>query len=220
MICNVAAVRGKYILESNILSSAAALDWFLRELLPDLRCDGCPDLAAFNALAASVPPGACGVRCVPMFQGCGTRDWNPAARASFTSLNLTHTRAHLARALLEGIAAEITKSIQALPATLSSAPCASLGGGMTKSDLFAQILADMSGKELVRYDDGEATALGAFLSAAVTCGWYPDEKSAFAAVRGNAPHKRFTPDAANRALYDALLTETEEVYHALPGGKG
>ncbi|MBQ6733508.1 MAG: hypothetical protein IJR00_01075 [Lachnospiraceae bacterium] len=215
MICNVAAVRGKYILESNILSSAAGLDWFLRELMPDLCTEGKADFARFTEIASSSPAGANGVVCVPLFTGCGTRDWNPEARASFTGMSLNHTRADLSRAVLEGIAAEIAKSIPAFPGSLKDAPRAGLGGGMTRSDLFAQILADMTGKELIRYDDGEATAIGAFLSACVTLGLHPDERAAFAAVREQAPRRVFVPDPAKRKTYDALIAQTETVYRSL-----
>lgn len=214
-ICNVSAIPGKYIVESNVLSSAASLDWMMREMFPDLQADGKPDYAAFNALAASAPPCASGVACVPLFQGCGTRNWNPDARASFCGLSLATTRADLARSLYEGIAAEIQKSILAFPERIRHASQAFLGGGMTKSDVFSQILADVTGLELIRYADGEATAIGAFLSAAVTLGLYPDHATAFHAIRKDSEKTVFTPDEGNHALYRSLTENTERIYRTL-----
>lgn len=219
-ICNVAAVRNKYIVESNILSSAAALNWLIRELTPDLWNNGAPDYDAFNKLAASSPVGANGIVCVPLFQGCGTRDWNPAARASFSNISLGSTRADMVRAMLEGIAAEIVQSILALPHPLRSGDTAFLGGGMTKSDLFNQILSDMSGKKLIRYEDTQATAIGAFISAAVALDLYPHEQAAFEAAREGAKMHIFTPNEQYHDYYRKLIEQSERTYRSLCGQRG
>ena len=193
-ICNVSAIPGKYTIESNVLTSSAALDWMMRTVFPDLVTkDGTPDYDAFGALAAKSPSGANGVTCVPLFTGCGTRDWNPDARASFSNLSLSATRADLARSLFEGLATEIDLSIRALPAEQNKATQAYLGGGLTKSDVFAQILADTTGKTLTRYADAQATAIGAFISAAVALKLYPDEQTAFRAVREGSDKTVFQP---------------------------
>lgn len=219
MICNVSAVRNKYIIESNILSAAAALNWLIRELTPDLWKDGTPDYDAFNQLAASSPVGANGVICIPLFQGCGTRDWNPTARASFSNISLSTTRADMIRAMMEGIAAEIVQSIQALPEPLQAGEVAFLGGGMTKSDIFNQILCDMSGKKLIRYEDPQATAIGAFIASAVTLGLYPDEKTAFQAIRKDTDMRTYTPDMENHKKYKGLVSQAAEIYQSLCGKK-
>ena len=65
VICNVAAIPGKYTLESNVLSSASALDWLMRSFFPDLVKDGGMDFEAFNNLAQMSPPGAGDLFCVP-----------------------------------------------------------------------------------------------------------------------------------------------------------
>ncbi len=220
LISNVSAIPDKYIVESNILSSAAALNWLIRELTPDLWQDGSPDYDAFNQLAASSPAGANGVICVPLFQGCGTRDWNPGARASFSNISLTSTRADMVRAMLEGIASEIVQSIMAMPAHLHESDTAYLGGGMTKSDLFNQILADMSGKTLIRYEDPQATAIGAFMSASVSLGWQPSLEAAYTAVRKGTDAHIFAPDKQNHDYYKEIIRQSAQTYHSLCGGKG
>ena len=220
MICNVSAVREKYIIESNILSAAAALNWLIRELTPDLWNNGDPDYDAFNQLAGSSPVGSNGVICVPLFQGCGTRDWNPTARASFSNISLSTTRADMLRAMLEGIAAEIVQSILALPQPLQDGEVAFLGGGMTKSDLFNQILSDMSGKKLIRYEDPQATAIGAFITASVTLGLYPDEATAFRAVRKDTNMRTYTPNITNHTTYKMLVEQAANIYQSLCGKRG
>ena len=211
-ICNLAAVPGKYIAEANVLSSAAALNWAMRTFFPDLIRDGAPDFAAFTALAASAPPGANGVRVVPLFSGCGTRDWNPDARAQIAHLSLAHTRADLARALLEGLAAEIVKSDAVLPTSGAEEAPVFLGGGLTKNDLFDQILADMRGTPLTRYPDAQATAIGAFMSAAVTLQLYDSYAAAHAAARARGEAQVFSPNASLKEIYDNVIAETEALY--------
>ncbi|MBO5504806.1 MAG: hypothetical protein J5969_10050 [Lachnospiraceae bacterium] len=215
MICNVSAVRGKYTVESNVLASAAALNWEIREIFPELWNGGDPDFGAFNAIAASAPLGSNGVICVPLFQGCGTRDWNIAARASFSGFSLHNTRADLARSIFEGIGAEIIKSVNALPVSCRSAERIRIGGGLTKSDFFNQMLCDMSGKELLRYNDAQATAIGAFMSAAVELGIHDTLMDAFDAARGGAAAKVYTPGAKAHSEYLKYIEATERVYKEL-----
>ena len=214
LICNVSAVPGKYTLESNVLASAAALNWVLREFFPDLWNDGHPDFAAFHKMVEASPLGAGGVVCVPLFQGCGSRDWNLDARASFSHISLGNTRADLGRAVLEGIAAEITKSVRNLPRG-TEREVIYIGGGLTKSEFFDQILCDMLGVPLLRYEDAQATAIGAFISAAVTLGIYDTYEEAFKAAREGTKTYRYEPNKDNHLAYLALIEKTEEVYKAL-----
>ncbi|MCI8504738.1 MAG: glycerol kinase [Lachnospiraceae bacterium] len=215
MICNVSAIPGMYILESNILACAAAVNWLIKELFPELWLGGEPDFERFNALASQAPPLSGGILCVPHFQGCGTRDWNPAARASFSGLSLGNSRADLARALYEGIAAEIARSVSALPASCQNAEKIYVGGGLSKSSVYNQILSDMLGKPLLKYPDSQATAIGAFASAAVTLGLFPHYQAALAAARKGTEAESCTPSESLHALYLEYIKKTEHIYQVL-----
>ncbi len=215
MICNVSAIPGRYVLESNVLASAAALNWMLKELFPEIWNDGKPDYGAFHRIVSRSAPGAGGVRIVPLFQGCGSRDWNPDARAHISNLSLGSTRADLGMGMLEGIAAEIAKSVDSLPEKSRNVSRVYIGGGLTNSDLFDQILCDMLGKQLVRYDDAQATAMGAWISAAVTLGLYPGYRSAFEKAREGSQKHVYEPDAGLHAFYRKVMDDTEEIYRSL-----
>lgn len=215
MICNVSSVKGKWTVESNVLSSAASLNWLIKELFPDLWDNEKPNFERFNEIASSSPLGANGVVCIPLFQGCGTRDWNLDARASFSHIALGNTRADIARAMYEGIAAEIVKSVNALPESCHKADHVFIGGGLTKSDFFDQILCDMLGKKLLRYEDSQATAIGAFASAAVELGLYPDYQAALNAIRKDSVPFTFEPNMENHEKYKELIAHSEEVYKEL-----
>ncbi len=219
MICNTSAIPGKYVLESNVLASAAALNWLLKELFPELWNDGEPDFVRFHEIISVSAPGANGVRIVPLFQGCGSRDWNLNARASFSHISLGNTRADLGRAMFEGIAAEIARSVRSLPERCQNVSQIYIGGGLTKSELFDQILSDMLGKTLIRYDDSQATAIGSFISASVTLGIYSDYQTAFNAARSGSTIYTYTPNTENYGIYQNVVNDTEVVYEALKNGR-
>lgn len=211
VICNVAAIPNKYTLESNVLSSASALNWLMRNFFPDLVKDDGMDFEAFNQLAYLSPPGANGLYCVPHFQGCGTRKWNPAARAGFWGFTLSSTRNDMARSLYEGICAEIAKSIAALPEGSRKAKEVYIAGGLTRGEIFNRILCDMLNRDLIRYDNDQATAIGAFVSAAVTLGLYPNYGSAVRAVRSNGTVTRYTPEHNAVLAYQKYQDTTESL---------
>ncbi len=213
VICNVAAIPGKYTVESNVLSSASALNWLMRTSFPDLVMQGGdPDFEAFNHLAEMAPPGANGLLCVPHFQGCGTRKWDPSAKAGLWGFTLATTRCDLARGLYEGIAAEITKSVAALPKACHQAREVYIAGGLTRGDIFDRILCDMLGLNLIRYENEQATAIGAFTSAAVTLGLFPDYAAAIAAARSADRIERYTPRSEVVNMYQGYKAATEALF--------
>ncbi len=211
MMCNVSAMKDKYIIESNVMSSAASLNWLIKEFFPDEWHRGNANYDNINDIAASSPIGANGVICVPLFQGCGSRDWNQNARAGFFNISLGNTRADIARSLYEGIAAEIALSIYSFPEEYQKADKIMIGGGMTKSDFFDQVLADVTGRKLYRYSDSQASAIGAFMNAAVALKIYDSYYEAFAAIRRETIPHCFTPFADHHDFYEGYLEEYERL---------
>ncbi|MBN1814630.1 MAG: xylulose kinase, partial [Anaerolineae bacterium] len=84
-----------------------------------------------------------------------------------------------------------------------------LGGG-SRSDLWCQIVADVTGVPVVRAATAEATCLGASILAARAAKWYPDLTTAASAMTGTAG--RFEPDPKTQAIYDRLY---DQVYRPL-----
>ena len=150
--------------------------------------------AEASELAAQVGSSGEGVTFVPALAGLGAPHWDPAARGAFFGLSLGTTRAHLARAVLEGVAFEV--------ADLAGAAAADAGreldelradGGASVSDPLLQLQADLLGIPVVRAAQSEATALGAAALAGLAVGLWRDAGEIAAFAR---PGRRFVPDPA------------------------
>ncbi len=193
-----APIPGFYFLEAVIESGAFIVNWFVEKFSGDLE--------ALEAAAARVPPGSLGLVLVPYWSHAMTPYWDPLASGAVIGWSGAHGREHMYRAILEGIAFEQRLLGEGMGAATGQPlrEYVVLGGG-SRSDLWCQIVADVTGVPLVRAATSEATCLGAGILAAAAAGWYPDPSSAAAAMSGTA--ERFTPDTQAQASYERLYTE-------------
>ncbi len=156
-----------FCLEGTAITAGAAVTW-LRDGLGIIR-----DPAESAALAASVTDSG-GAWAVPAFQGLGTPYMDPNARAVVGGLSRGTTRAHVVRALLEGIAWRCREVYDALRADAPHPPPATLraDGGAAKNDVLLQLQADALGLPVERPAVLEAGALGAaYLAGLATAVW-------------------------------------------------
>ncbi|MGE0519689.1 MAG: FGGY family carbohydrate kinase [Candidatus Binatia bacterium] len=154
-------------LEGAVMTAGAAVQW--------LR-DGLGIIASANEtgpLAASVPDSG-GVWAVPALQGLGTPYMDPGARAVIGGLSRGSTRAHIVRAVLEGVAFRTCEALTALLADAGAPADAPMriDGGMAANDVFVQCLADILGHPVERPETVQATGLGAaYLAGSATGVW-------------------------------------------------
>ncbi len=128
-----------------------------------------------NRRAAESPPGARGLLFLPYLQGERSPYWNPKARGAFVGLQITHTRADLIRAVLEGIALHLRAILETYTESGARIDEVIVIGGGAKGALLRQILADVFGRPVLRprlLD--EATSLGAAVAAGVGVGLFRD----------------------------------------------
>ena len=195
--CHVAP--GLWYVIGVVLSAGGAFAWYrdqcARELPEQKRDDSLVDEAR------EIPPGAEGVTFLPYLQGERTPHRNASLRAAFTGLSLAHSRAHMTRAVLEGVcfalrdSLEILKSLDLAPQELL------LTGGGAKNAFIRQLQADVFGLPVTTVNREEGGAYGAALLAAVGAGAFPDLETAVQRTlkRGSPTH----PQTATRRAYEA-----------------
>jgi len=195
-----------------MLSAAGSLQWYRDSLAPQIDFDALVDEAA------GAPAGCEGLLFLPYLSGERTPYPDPLARGAWVGMTLRHARAHLTRAVLEGVAFGLKDSFNLLrQAGLGEIRQVRASGGGAKSALWRQILASVLEAELVTVNTTEGAAYGAALLAGVGAGGWPDVASACAAtikITGRtAPdetasiYRQLYPHY--RALYPALKTTFE-----------
>lgn len=153
-----------YALEGSAFMAGATVQW-LRDGLKIISSS-----EEVEALAAEVPSSE-GVMLVPAFTGLGAPDWNPNARAVICGLTRGSTRAHIARAALDGIAFQNVDLLQAMEKDLGGKLTSlNVDGGACKNNLLMQIQADLLGCKLMRPVITETTSLGAVFAAGIGAG--------------------------------------------------
>lgn len=197
-----------YFLEGCQRAGTLLVDWFV-----DNFAGGRGDPGIFERLEAEaerLPIGSEGVTVCPYLSGCMDPHWDPAARASVEGLAPDRGRGHVYRAILEAIALESARTVDAMRVRgLAPERIVAVGGG-AGSALWSRMFADATGLPLSASRSREASALGAGMSAAVGAGWYPDFDSAAMAMSAEDP--AVMPDPAARPDWDALSRRQAAAY--------
>jgi sugar (pentulose or hexulose) kinase len=204
-----AAVPDAYSLEVQIYRGYWMVSWFKREFglreqrIADER--GIEPEELFDELVSQVPPGSMGLVLQPYWSP-GVKVPGPEAKGAVIGFGDVHTRAHIYRSIIEGLAYALReggeRSQRRSGVRMTEIRVA---GGGSQSDAAMQITADIFGLPASRPHVYEASGLGAAIDAAVGIGLYPD----FATAVEEMTHvgDTFEPDPANRAIYDGLYRE-------------
>jgi xylulokinase len=193
-----------------MLSAAGSLQWYRDTLAPGISFD-----TLVNE-AGDIKAGSDGLLFLPYLTGERTPYPDPLVRAAWVGLTVRHTRAHMTRAVLEGVAFGIKDSFTLiLQAGLGSIKQVRISGGGAKSQLWRQIMADVLGVELVTVNTTEGAAFGAALLAGVGAGAYENVPAACEAtiqITGCTSPTQVTRAYQDyyphyRALYPALAPE-------------
>ncbi len=175
---------------------------------------GAPEPALFERLdeeAAAVPPGSEGLLYLPYLMGERTPIWDPDARGAFIGLSARHTRAHLYRAVLEGVAFAFRQISEIAGAGQSGTPVVAIDGG-ARSPLWRAILAAALGLPVSQGGPRSGTALGSAFLAALGAGG----ASSFAEIEAWTEVLPPTPPGPDaRAAYDRLYPVYAGLYEKL-----
>jgi xylulokinase len=163
--------------------------------------------------AAAAPAGSDGLLWAPYLMGERTPHLDPNARGALVGLTAQHTRAHVIRAILEGVAFSLRDTFTIFRELGVPVKSIRLGGGGARSYLWQQVQADIYGMPVDLVAAEEGAAYGAALLAGVGAGVWPSVDAACeTAVRGA---KRVEPIAENRELMNRRYEEYRKLYPAL-----
>jgi len=201
------AVPDRWHLMGVMLSAAGSLRWYRDTLAPGV---------AFEELveeAAQAPPGSDGLLFLPYLTGERTPYPDPLARGAFVGLTVHHGRAHLTRAVLEGVAFGLRDSLELMLAAGLPHPTEirATGGGI-RSALWRQILADVLSAAIVTTTGAEGAAQGAATLASVGAGWFETVQDACRALVRTG---ETTPPSEATGAYTRAYARYRELYPAL-----
>ena len=151
---------GMYVTGGAINNGGVALQWLIEKIFEE----DFKDEKNFKVLlkkATKINAGANGLIFLPYILGERSPVWDENAKGAFIGLTSAHTKAHLTKAVLEGVCFSIVDVMKALEETSGPIKKIYLSGGIIKSDEWVQILADISGKEILVNEAADASALGA-----------------------------------------------------------
>jgi xylulokinase len=190
--------------------AGGSLDWLERLL----RGDGEVKLYdEISQAAARVEPGARGLLFLPYLIGERSPHWNPLARGVFAGLTMSHGRAEMARAVLEGVACNLKMILDAFLEQGAQIQAMRLIGGGARSALWRQILADVYGLPILQPALlAEATSLGAAIAGGVGVGLFADFGVAHELVRVEETEQ---PNPSHSERYLALYDLFQRAYAAV-----
>ncbi len=199
------------------ITAGASVTWFRDQFaqaeVEAARLGGGDAHRLLEAAARGVPPGSAGLVFLPYLMGERSPVWDDRASGAFVGLTLFHTRAHLYRAVLEGVSYALQHNIEAgTRGTGALADRLIVVGGAAHSDLWMQIIADITGYPVYTIEENVEAALGAALLAALGSGMVTQE----VAAEGWVTLKRHaSPEPEARRVYERMFGIYKDLYPAM-----
>lgn len=200
-------VPNRWYIMGAALSSGASLKWLAKNVLEN------DDFAALDAAASKTPPMGGGLFFLPYLTGERTPHLDPDARGVFWGLTPEHTRAHLVRAVMEGVLFSLRECLEII--TGLGLPCERIiaSGGGSNSPFWLQMQADMLNRPVMRSAMNEQACFGAAITAGVGSGIYTDFIQATdLLVRMSG--ETFSPVAATASQYEKGFSLYKKLYSA------
>jgi sugar (pentulose or hexulose) kinase len=200
---------GAYCTEIQIFRGFWMINWFLNQFgsmeMQQAELQGVAAEQIFDERIGDVPPGSMGLIVQPYWSP-GVKMPGPEAKGSIIGFGDVHTRNHVYRAILEGLAYALREGKERIERRNGIAMQAlRVSGGGSQSDRAMQITTDIFGLPVERPHTFETSGLGAAINIAVGLGMHRDFGRAVAAM--TRVQDTFTPDAQTRRIYDELYRD-------------
>jgi gluconokinase len=199
-----ALTEDAYVVGGAISNGGIVVRWAGSALAPDI--EGAPTRhrdAALLELAATAPAGSDGLVMLPYLLSERAPLWHPDLSGAFLGLRLSHTRAHLIRAAIEGVSLQLATIVDQLD-RLEPVTEVRVTGGAFRSPLWREVMAGALGRPITVVGQAEGSALGAAALGLVALGRSVDLPASLAALvpPDHAADETTHPDPASVAAYD------------------
>lgn len=217
LILGAHVIPERWLLQGGTVGGGGVMRWFEQEFGTDDRISGeekgIGQLMAMNLFADEVPAGSDGLVFLPYMSGERSPIWNANAKGVYYGVDFTKTRAHFARASMEGVAYSLRHNLEVAAAAGATVDVLRAMGGAANSRTWMQIKADITGKKVVVPSADTATALGAAILAGVGTGIYSSfEQAVETTIK---IQKEYTPNPENAAVYQKGYEIYRELYDNL-----
>jgi len=208
------AVPGRWHVMGVTQAAGLSLRWFRDRFISSSPADGKNTYSQLTAEAAAISPGSDGLLWAPYLMGERTPHLDPKARGALVGLTASHTRAHVVRAILEGVAFSLRDTFTIFNEMKVPVKTIVLGGGGARSALWRQIQADVYGQEVRILEAEEGAAYGAAILAGVGAALWPSVDEACASIL--RVRDRVSPQTTGAAVMNASYAAYRRIY---PGMK-
>lgn len=213
------AIPGRWHVMGVTQSAGLSLRWYRDNFggaSPGVqKKDGRDPYDVFAEEAAAAPAGSEGAFWVPYLMGERTPHLDPNARAALIGLTASHTRAHVIRAIMEGVAYSLKDTFTIFDEMKIPVTSIRLGGGGARSPLWRQIQADVYGREVEIVAAEEGAAYGAAILAGTGAKeWTSVEQACDAVVR---VAKKIPPNQKDSSTMQQAYGTYRKIYPALRG---
>jgi xylulokinase len=216
------AVHGAWHMMGVVLSAGGSLQWFRNQLcraeIEEAKRQRVDPYELILKMVEAVPRGAEGLFFLPYLTGERHPYSDPYAKGAWIGLTVRHTRAHLARALIEGATFAMRDCLLVIRQLGVSATQIRLSGGGARSRFWRQLQADIYGQKVALINAQEGPAYGVALLAMVGTGAYKSVAEACAATIQVT--EEIAPNEDGRAAYERIHEEYQRLYPALREGFG
>ncbi len=217
LILSFHVVPGRWLLQGGTTGGGGTIRWFNEQFGFEEKFKeketGRSSLALLDALAETVPAGSEGVVFLPYMAGERSPIWDEKAKGVFYGLDYSKTKAHMARAVMEGAVYSLRHNLNAAASAGAQVGTMRAMGGAANSKFWTQMKADITGKAIEVPASDTASTLGAAILAGVGVGMYRDFDEAVGVTV--AVKRKHEPDNGKKHVYDKGYETYIALYQAL-----
>jgi len=215
--CQCHAIEGLYFLHAYGPTAGMILKWFKDEFgqleIQEAESNNSDVYDLLMREAEKVPAGSDGLLMLPHLMGTGSPEFNSKAKGVYVGITLGMNKGHFVRAIIESVSLMIHHNLEVMKRNGIDVKVIHVLGGASKSNLWNQVLADVTGLPVVTLQNTENAVMGACLLAAVGTGVFENLETACQTFVKTKTH--FDPDFQNHGIYNKVYKKYAYLYESL-----